>query len=583
MDRWDKNLLWEFSGILFLVSKPKNGIDSSTRKTFREKGVLVFLSKNPQIFIFIMFSQTFPPLPKFQPYWYQQDAIDAVLKVFSQGVRRTLIVAPTGSGKSVIAACFCEQVISTWGRVRILVVSSFEEILKQDHVAIQRQMPESDIGLYSASCGSKTIDQITVAGIQSVFRKPQLFEEFDIIIVDEAHLVSFELNTMYRKFLDVLDKPTLGLTATHFRLKGGYLHKGPNAFFQSVAYEITIPVLQREGKLCEIIGQGSKIKLDASKIRVSAGDYVTKDLSLEFDRAEITRRIARDLLQHKETRRKWLGFAIDIKHAKNIAVELNALGVKTTAIHSKLQKAVKNQLIEDFKAGVYQCAVSVAMLTTGFDVPAIDFIFCIRHTKSVTLLIQMIGRGMRTCMGKPDCLFKDYTKSLRNLGPIDDPQVPEPGKKKKKGEPVLKECEECFLIVPVSVRICPRCETPFKIRHKLSTSASKAEIISKAEWFSVDETVYSVQISRKGNIPMLKATYKCGLRWFHEYVLFDHTGYALAKARRWWEIRSLDHAREPPADSHEALKRSWMFLKRPAEIYVNESGKYPKIKDYRFE
>jgi DNA repair protein RadD len=366
-----------------------------------------------------------------------------------------------------------------------------------------------------------------------VFRKPQLFEEFDIILVDEAHLVSFEPKTMYRLFLDKLGKPTLGLTATHFRLKGGYLHKGPNAFFENVSYEISIPVLQKEGKLCEVIGQGSEIKLDVSKIRKQGGDYVTKELSLEFDREAITKKIAQDLLQHKESRHKWLGFAIDIKHCENIAAELNVLGVKSEALHSKLSKRIQSRLIRDYKAGVYQCLVSVAMLTTGFDVPAIDLVFGVRATMSLILHIQIPGRGMRVFPGKENLLYLDYAGNLLRNGPIDNPKVPEPGQRKRIGDPVLKECEKCFLIVPVSIRICPRCDTEFKIKHKLSSAASDATIISRGEWHEVSDVCYSKQLSRKNNTPMLKVGYQCGLRLFSEYVLFDHNGYAGAKAHRW--------------------------------------------------
>lgn len=517
----------------------------------------------------------------YKPYWYQQKAIDAALKIFESNIKRTLIVAPTGSGKSVIAACFCEQLISEWSRVQILIISSFQEILKQNFETLQKQMPNQNIGLYSASCGKKTIDQITIAGIKSIYKKPQLFDEFNIIIVDEAHLVSFELGTIYREFLDKLNKPTLGLTATHFRLKGGYLHKGKNAFFQNIAYETKIHTLQKEGRLCEVIGQGSKIKMDVSRIRKQAGDFVSKELSLEFDRVEMTKKIAFDLIRHKSLRRKWLGFAIDIKHSEHIADELNDLGVKTAVLHSKLTKRVKNNTIQSYRNNNYQCLVSVDMITIGFNVPDIDLIFVARPTLSPVLHVQMPGRGMRVFPGKENLLYLDYAGNLLRNGPIDNPKIPEPGERKRKGDPILRECPQCFLIVPVSIRICPRCSAEFQIKHKLTAAASDAPVLSKGEWHEVEQVSYDLKYSRKGNIPMLKVRYQCPLRSFSEYVLFDHGGYATAKARRWWEVR-WKGSRIIQAESSEDALAHAAWLNEPVEIFVDESGKYPKISNYQF-
>ena len=517
----------------------------------------------------------------YKPYWYQQEAVDSVFSALSAGLRRILIVAPTGSGKSVMAAYFCEQAIQRKRGAKTLVVSSFSEILKQDYETIKKQLPQVGIGLYSAKLKCKTIDQVTVAGIGSIYKKPQLFEDFDYVIVDEAHLVSFDMNTMYRKFLDRLGLRSIGLTATHFRLKGGYLHKGKNAYFESISYEITIPVLQKERRLCQVIAQGSEIHLDASKHRKQAGDFVLKELSLSFDREEITKRIASDLAQFKETRNKWLGFGIDTKHCDHIAFELRALGIKAFAYHSKLTERVRAQLMANYKEGLIQCLVSVAMLTTGFDVKPIDLVFCVRHTDSLVLHIQMPGRGMRVCEGKKDLLYLDYANNLLRNGPIDNPKVLEPGEKKKKGTPVLKECEECFLIVPVSVRACPRCGTEFKFKHKLESVSSNAVIVSKGEWHKVNRVRYSLKNSRKGRVPMLMVLYQSGLRSFVEYVLFNHSGYPRSKAHRWWETRFMPDSTWIPQNSEEALEYS-EYLKTPNEIYVDEKGKYPQINDYLF-
>jgi DNA repair protein RadD len=512
----------------------------------------------------------------YKPYWYQKEAIEAPLNYWNKGnAGNLLVVAPTGSGKSVIAACFCERVIKAWEGTRILILSHVSEILLQDYETIKKQLPAVDIGLYSAGLGRKTINQITVAGIQSVYSKPGLFSDFDLVLIDEAHAVSFDPGSMYRKFLNQLNKPTIGLTATPFRLKGGYLHKGENAYFHDVVYNIRMKLLIEEKQLCPLVAnKGTKNKLDPAGFRKSGGDYVTKDLSLAFDRVEITRKIVQELLPHKPERKKWLGFGIDIKHIENITDELNRVGVSSRFVHSKMKPRARKDTIRAYRAGEFQCLVSVAMLTTGFDVKDVDLVFCARPTASLVLHIQIPGRGMRTFPGKKDCLYLDFAGNLLRNGPIDAPEVETPDGKKKKGDPVLKECPVCQELCFIAVRVCPECGKEFEFKHHLTESAAVAPVLTVSEWHKVKSVSYSVVQNKKG-VQYLKVSYLCGLRTFSEPICFDHTGYPLAKARYWWKRRT---EAAIPETSQEA-KYYTGNLKKPSKILVEEGGKYPKIVD----
>lgn len=514
-------------------------------------------------------------MSSYTPYWYQQEAIDAPLDNWEKnGLDNCLIVAPTGSGKSVIIACFCEQVITKWPETKILIVSHVKEILKQNYETIKRQLPAVNIGLYSAGLNRRTIDSITIAGIQSVFQKQYLFKDFNIIMVDEAHAVSFEKNSRYRKFLDYLNKPTIGLTATHFRLKGGYLHTGDNAYFQSIAYEIDMKLLQKEGKLCQLRQPGTKTRMDTSGIRKQHGDFIPKELSLAFDREKITEKIVMELLPYKNLRKKWLGFGIDINHCENITKELNKKGIKAKCLHSKIKPGLRNKIIQEYRDSKYQALISVAMLTTGFDVKDIDLVFCARPTSSLVLHIQIPGRGMRVFPGKNDCLYLDFAGNLHRNGPIDSPAVNDEGLKKKKGEALMKECEKCLEIVPIAVRVCPNCGTEFLFKHHLTSSASDAAIMTVEAWHKVKKVSYSV-CKNKDDISYLKVNYFCGLRKFSEPICFEHTGFPKTYAKYWWKRRT---SVLPPRTSQEAKILSGQ-LKIPSEILVAEGGKYPKIKD----
>jgi len=475
-----------------------------------------------------------------------------------------------------------------WPKAKVLVISHVSEILKQNFEAIKKQIDFVDIGLYSAGLGKKTVNQVTIAGIQSVRKKVYLFGGFDIVLVDEAQSVSFDKNSVYRKFLDELNKRTVGLTATPFRLKGGYLHTGIDAYFHSIVYEIGMKFLIKEGKLSEIRTKKTKNTLNASKIKKQAGDFVVKDLASAFDRVEITRNIVQELLKYKNQRKKWLGFGIDIKHVENITDELNRNGINSRFIHSKMKNRKIKENIRAYRAREFQVLTSVAMVTTGFDVADIDLVFCLRPTASPVLHVQIPGRGMRVFPGKTDCLYLDFAGNLKRNGPLDAPFVNDESLKKKKGEALMKECPVCFELVAVAVKICPDCGEEFKFKHHLTAAAASIDVMTVDSWHKINKINYKV-LKNRNNIFYLQVEYQCGLRRFTEPVCFEHTGYPQLKARQWWSNRWFDLAKGNtdfytdfvPKNCQTALKAS-IYLKEPSEILVAEGGKYPRIEQYIF-
>ena len=509
------------------------------------------------------------------PREYQTEAINAIFNYFYSNKRgNPLVVAPTGSGKSIMISLLCDIVFKKWPDQKILIISHVKEILRQNLRVIKEHMDNKAIGMYSAGLRSKTLKDITIAGIQSIYNKPELFDQFDIIIVDEAHTIPHTRNGRYHKFFSQVKKPVIGFTATPFRLGTGYLHMGNGAFFDDIVYTISIKKLQDDGYLCKLTSKGTKKRLDASKIKKQAGDYILRELSLAFDRDRITRNIVQELLSYKDLRKKWLVFAIDINHAENIAAELNFVGIKTAYVHSRMT-GDRDDTISDFKRGMYQALVSVAVLTTGFDAPDVDLIVLIRPTASPVLHVQIIGRGLRPYPGKEDCLILDFAGNLMRNGPIDAPVIKLRGK--GDGEAIMKECNHCYEIVHAAIRICPCCGKPFEFRHKLSAHSADKNILTTEDWHPIDEVKYfNYTGSRK--IPMLKVSYFCGLRRFNEYVCLEHSGYAKHKAHHWWRRRSPE---QPPDTAQQALELS-DTLNTPIKILVNEGGKFPTIKKQEF-
>jgi len=506
---------------------------------------------------------------------YQQEAINSVFNYFYQGNKgNPLVVAPTGSGKSIIIGGFCKQVMEQWGEQRILVVSHVKEILEQDYEKIKEMCPRVDIGLYSAGLGKKHIGKITVAGIQSIYNKPELFDSFDIIIVDEAHTIPHTREGRYHKFFEQVEVPVIGFTATPFRLGYGYLHLGDGAFFSDIVYTIPIKTLQDQGHLCLLTSKGTENRLDATGVKKQAGDFILKELSAAFDRDLITTNIVSELILYKELRKMWLVFAIDIKHAEHLANELNGEGIKTGVVHSKME-GDRAKVIQDFKDGGYQCLVSVAVLTTGFDAPGVDLIALLRPTTSPVLHIQIIGRGLRVSPEKENCLILDFAGNLMRNGAIDSPVIKTKGK--GGGEAIMKECPHCAEIVHAAVRTCPSCLKPFVFKHNLQLQAGQEAVVTQENWFKVDTVDYEWFSGAKG-IPMIMVYYQCGIRRFREPVCIEHRGYPRHKAQHWFSRRG---GGTLPDKADIALPLC-SALNIPSEILVNESGKYPEIKEQKF-
>jgi len=511
---------------------------------------------------------------------YQQNALDSIFTYYYSGKKgNPLVVAPTGSGKSIIIAGFCREVRSRWPEQKILVISHVKEILTQNRKAIKDQIPEESIGVWSAGLKRKDLAPITVASVQSAYNEAELFRDnFDVVVVDECHLIPHKGQGRYRTLLNLWDKPTIGFTATPFRLGTGFLHCGEGAMFEEIVYNISIKHLIAQGHLCPIAAKGPAMQLDPTNIKKSGGDYVVKELSHQFNRAAITHKIVDELMLYKDLRKKWLLFAIDIDHAEQISSILNERGIITKAVHSRMSSKERDEVLVAFKTQTQlQALVSVAVLTTGFDAPEVDMIGLLRPTASPVLHVQIIGRGLRPAPDKKDCLILDFAGNLMRNGPIDSPEVRVAGTNPN-AEPIMKRCDQCFEIVHAAVRVCPVCEFKFQFRAALTATAGDGTVLSGEEWHNVTRVEYSDYTARSG-YRMLKVTYQCGLREFSEYIGVEHPGYTRHKAAYWWERRSNNGSL--PGTVVEAMEKVDK-LKVPIRIFVNEGGKYPSITKQEF-
>jgi len=510
------------------------------------------------------------------PRWYQTEAVKAVFNYFQTKKGHPLVVVPTGGGKSFIIAEFLRQTFEKWPDQKIVCLTHQKELVRQNEQELLRIWPNAPVGVFSAGLNRRELRPITFASIQSIWRMAEILE-FDLVLIDEAHLVPDRGRSMYRKFLDQVDSYVVGFTATPFRLGTGMLTDGE--LFTDIAYDCKdkLGQLIREGYLTNLITKQPRTEIDVSDVGIRAGEFLPQQLREAVDREAITHNALTETLQYKDSRKKWLVFAIDIEHAEHINDWLNDHGIKSGVIHSKMNR---DEILDN--ADAYQALVNVNMLTTGYNDPRIDLIVLLRPTASPVLHVQMIGRGFRVAEGKENCLILDFAGNTHRLGPINDVHLGPKRKGDGNGKPFTKTCPKCSSIIHAASKTCSTCGHEFQFQEKISSTAANDNVVRLEDfmvepaWVNVDSVEYSKHIKRSNGNASLKLSFQCGLQEFYHWVSFKQR---FISSNFWLQMGG----EKPYPDSvDEALERTHELAK-PARIRVDVSGKYPKVVRLDFE
>jgi DNA repair protein RadD len=418
---------------------------------------------------------------------YQTAATDAVFDWFSNRSDPTLVVLPTGSGKSLCIAALIRDVLIDEPGEHVLVLSHRREILQQDAAQLQKLIPHVSIGVFSAGLGRKQLRQVTVAGIQSVVRAKYL-PPFRLIIIDEAHLLPPSGDGIYRRVISRLleaqpDARIVGYSATPFR-QSGYLHEGDNALFAGICFEMPIGKLVDEGYLVPLVTKQTKTQADLTGVHMRGGEFVANEAEAAMDKEELTRAAVEEICRYGTDRKSWLVFAAGVAHAEHVREELQRRGIDARSLFGHTDMGTRDRLLRDFKAQRLRCLVSVSTLTTGFDAPCTDLVAILRPIGSASLWVQCLGRGTRTSpeTGKRDCLVLDFAGCVTRCGLIDDPLVR--GRSKKSGEQKapVKICPSCLTAVATAVRNCPECDYEWEFKEtKHAATASATRVMKSAE------------------------------------------------------------------------------------------------------
>ena len=471
---------------------------------------------------------------------YQQRAINQLYAWFESNEGNPCLVLPTGSGKSHIIAALCKDALQNWPETKILMLTHVKELIQQNAGKMREHWPDAPLGIFSASMGKKDLGkEITFAGIQSIRKRADQLGHIDIILIDEAHLVSHQDEGSYRKLITDLTiiNPHLrviGLTATPFRLGHGLITDKP-AIFDALIEPVSIESLVEGGYLSTLRSTRTALRLDTSDVHKRGGEYIESELQAAIDTEKNNREVVEEVLKRAGDRKAWLFFCAGVDHAHHISHLLNESGIVSECVTGETHKKDREKILDDFKAGKIQAITNANVLTTGFDHPDIDLLVMLRPTMSASLYVQMAGRGMRPKSHTDHCLVLDFAGNVAMHGPVTNVQ---PSKKKGEGDgdPPTKVCSECHEIVHISAKVCPNCKHPFPAPPEKKFILHNDDIMgvkSNGE-MDVRSWTWRKQISRTSGKPMLSCTYYGGLsdKPVTEYLTVGYTGYSGEKALR---------------------------------------------------
>ena len=330
---------------------------------------------------------------------YQQAAADAVFGQWQSGVNKTLLVLPTGTGKTVVFASITENCVKNGDRVLILahrgelLQQAADKLLKFTGLrcAVEKA-EESCLGSWY---------RVAVGSVQSLQRPARLgrfpTDYFDTIIIDEAHHC---VSDGYLRVLDYFSgAKVLGVTATPDR--GDMKNLGQ--VFDSLAYEYTLPAAIKDGYLCPIKALTIPLQLDISGVGVQSGDFKPGELGTALD--PYLDQIA-DEMEHYCKNRKTVVFLPLVKTSQKFKDILNRHGFRAAEVNGESED--REQVLQDFEQDKYNVLCNSMLLTEGWDCPSVDCVIVLRPTKVRALYSQMVGRGTRLHPGKDHLLLLDF-------------------------------------------------------------------------------------------------------------------------------------------------------------------------------
>jgi DNA repair protein RadD len=399
--------------------------------------------------------------PTLRPY--QSNAIAQIDAALAQGHKSPLVVAPTGSGKTVIAGDLIRREADAGKRV--LFLAPRRELIQQ----ASRKLDDVGVPHGIILAGDKRQNlycSVQVASIDTLRARQHKLEMLDphIVVVDEAHLYVTEIR---QKLLNRWDVPRIGLTATPCRKDG----RGLGEIFDSMIQVATVAELTEQGHLVPA-RYFSIAEPDLSRVSTVAGDYHNAELAGAM--LQLVADVPRTWLERAGGRRTAV-FAVNVAHSVALRAEFSALGISAEHVDGGTPTIEREAIFRRFASGETQVLCNCQIASIGFDLPALDCIQLARPTKSLGMYLQMLGRGLRPSPGKTDCLVLDHSGAVHRHGFAHDERFwtleghadmarTKAVRERSEGKEIT--CPECTAVY-TGGRQCPECGHYIKPRGKM--------------------------------------------------------------------------------------------------------------------
>jgi len=432
---------------------------------------------------------------------YQLKAIEDIRTIFSEGKKKILLVAPTGSGKTVIAASMIEKMLLQ-NKLGLFIAHRRELVMQ-----CSRKLAEFEIkhGVIMANKSPNTYAKMQVASIQTfIARKDR--EDFmkptaQLIIIDEAHRST---SASFRKLIaEYPDAWVIGLTATPCRSDG----KGLGNIYEELVECGTIRDLTAQGYLVPNRIVAPSVP-DLQGIRIMAGDYEKKELSNRMNTPKLVGDIVSHWIKYGEGR-PTVVFAVNIAHSKYIAKIFNQNGIPAGHIDGEMAEIKREYELERLNSGAIKVLSNCMVLTEGWDQPKVSCVIIARPTKSYPMYLQMVGRSLRPAPNKKDTLIIDHSGCVYEHGfPEDVPKwelkTTTPKEKKKKE------------LVPIEKQpfTCVKCDTVYKPNKEEPECPNCSFIPTKKEQMILIQQGRLVELPKMKPQPMDKENFYAQLAYY---------------------------------------------------------------------
>jgi DNA repair protein RadD len=517
----------------------------------------------------------------------QVQACDAVLDALDRGVRRPLVEAPCGWGKSILLATTALELVRRGQRV--LLLAHRHELLEQNTGALLRLNADADVGICSASLRSDRLDAtIVVGGTATIFRRLRRLHHFDAVLLDEAHLLGPGSSSMLATILTSLGNPPLiGFTATPYRTDSGSLISAD--LFDEIVWRMGIIEAIGVGLLVPLVTKSPKVgRIDTAHVPIVAGEFQQRAL----EQAALVGTVTRDAVTRtlevadEEGRSSILFFAIGVEHCAAIAAVLRQCGVNHAVITGETPTEERADAIAAFRAGELRSLVNCNVLTVGFDARAVDLIAFMRPTVSPVLWTQACGRGMRTWPGKANCRLLDFGNNVARHGPINAIRLRPQGARHdaEAAADRVRVCPRCDEINEITAAICISCgmqmiKPRVSVIQSLEATAPAIDAAAaQPRWVRVHAMRGGVH-DKPGRPPSFRLRYATENGWVSQFLALEHE----KSGARWyagkaWTRLSRTPGAPPPANARDAYQRFVAGeLREPRRLRIERDGAWWRV------